>query len=521
MNMKSLRGFAVVALAIVTVLLACAGMHEAAAGVSLAVVAGAVPLSERAALATLARFGGAPTNSPLPAATWGELLEARNSLMSAATQIIDRVEAQGRSGLTDEEADAHDLAMELVKHISNEIVERDKRGDRGPRSNSGRLTDPVQPGTGKPVARGQGVNGDGRELNLATPFVGRFALDMFGPAPTASVAADDFARAVLARRGRAVNEILNAYGSEGVGSDGGYSVPPQFAWQLWDASLEGEIVRPRAHVVPMQSNTLSVGGFDTLDHSAGSIGGFVGAWAAEGGTFTPQKPKLRSVLLSTKKLGIFGQLTNEVVYDSPSLWRDLYPLMSGAIGWNLDDQFINGAGAGKPRGVLNDAALITITKESGQAAGTLLAANVLKMYAQLHPACIPGAVWMTNANCLPQLMSLSINAERGTDGLAVVSGPMLKETAPGTFTMMGLPVIPTEKVPSVGTKGDLILADWGQYFVGLRREIMMDTSNAPGWSQDMTDFRSIVRTDGIGKWSGPMTPKNGSPLSWCVVLETR
>lgn len=55
----------------------------------------------------------------------------------------------------------------------------------------------------------------------------------------------------------------------------------------------------------------------------------------------------------------------------------------------------------------------------------------------------------------------------------------------------------------------------------LRREVTVERSNAPGWTEDATDWRAIIRVDGQGKWNAPVTPKNGDTLSWCVTLQAR
>jgi len=89
------------------------------------------------------------------------------------------------------------------------------------------------------------------------------------------------------------------------------------------------------------------------------------------------------------------------------------------------------------------------------------------------------------------------------------------------FTLLGKEVLFTEKCPALGAKGDLILADLSQYAIGMRKEIALDRSNVPGWMEDMTDYRVIVRVDGQGTWDKPITPKNGATLSWAVALEAR
>jgi len=65
-------------------------------------------------------------------------------------------------------------------------------------------------------------------------------------------------------------------------------------------------------------------------------------------------------------------------------------------------------------------------------------------------------------------------------------------------------------MPRIGAKGDLILADLSQYAIGMRKEIALDRSNVPGWMEDMTDYRVIVRVDGQGTWDKPITPKKRS-----------
>ncbi len=309
--------------------------------------------------------------------------------------------------------------------------------------------------------------------------------------------------------------VMNASMSEDVGPDGGFLVPDVYVRAMLDASLESEIVRPRASIVPMTSKTATVGGFDTLNHTGGSIGGFTLQWMGELGTGTRQKGKVRKIQLTAKKAAIFTQASNELAEDAPGFNNELETTLIQAVGWGLDYYAINGTGAGQPLGMLKDPALVTVSKESGQAAATLLGANILKMYARMHPACVRNAIWMTSSTCIPQLASIFIESSSGG-----ASEPLLKQQGEA-FYMMGRPVILTEKLPALGTKGDLSFVDWSQYALGVRKEITIERSNAPGWTEDATDWRTIIRVDGQGKWNAPVTPANGDTLSWCVVLETR
>lgn len=312
------------------------------------------------------------------------------------------------------------------------------------------------------------------------------------------------------------NLVPMAVHTGAVPSEGGYSVPVETVSGMLDASLENEIVRPRADVTPMTSATKRIWGFDASTASGSSLfGGFTGTWASEGGTLTAQTAKTRKIELIAKKLGLLTEASNELLADGVSFREQLEEKIVQAIGWFLDDAFLNGTGAGQPLGVLNDPALIVVGKESGQAADTIVYENITKMFARLHPALVSDAVWVTNPTCIPELLSMSLVI--GTGGSHI---PVMTETS-GEYRMLGREVLLTEKVATLGDQGDVLLAAFSQYAVGLRSEMSLDRSQHVGFARDVETFRGILRGDGQGKWNAPYTPKTGSTLSWAVTLAAR
>src|SRR5262249_21731393 len=155
---------------------------------------------------------------------------------------------------------------------------------------------------------------------------------------------------------------------------------------------------------------------------------------------------------------------------------ELATTLAKAIGWYLDYAFLQGSGGAQPLGVLNDPALIVVNKESGQAANTITYENVKNMLNRLHPACQKNAVWGANVGARAQLLGLvqTVKNVAGTENVGGSGIPILRETADGDFTLMGLEVEFTEKTPALSSQGDLLLADFSQYYVGLRREMSID-----------------------------------------------
>jgi HK97 family phage major capsid protein len=316
--------------------------------------------------------------------------------------------------------------------------------------------------------------------------------------------------------GRFDPRLISNTMSESPPSSGGFAVPEEFAAWLLDASLEDEIVRPRATVWPMKSETLKVPGWDSATHSSSLFGGLTGSWVAELEASTEVFAKMRQIQLQAKKLACYTAASNELIQDGIDFDRQIQIALVKTIGWFLDYAFLQGGGSGEPLGVINDPALVSVSKESGQKAATIVFENVVRMYSRLAPQCMGKAIWIASQTAVPALLTMSLAV--GTGG-APIQPAVLQQN--GTFSLLGKPVLFTEKVPALGTQGDILLVDLSQYTVGLRREVSMDKSIHVGWTTDQSSYRAIVRADGMGTWDKAITPKAGDTLSWVVALQTR
>lgn len=303
---------------------------------------------------------------------------------------------------------------------------------------------------------------------------------------------------------------------EGTSSTGGFSVPEPLAAQWLDDSIESEIIRPRATVWPMESATRKVPGWDAADQTGGTLfGGFAMEFLAEEGTGNKQTGKLRVIQLAAKKGAIFVDISNELREDGQGFEAQLDRAIKTSIGYGMDEYFINGTGAGQPLGIRNDPAKITVAKESGQVADTIIYPNLTKMFARMYPAGRQRGIFLANDNTIPQLLSLTIDI--GTAGAHV---PVMTESN-GQFKILGRPVIFTSHMPTLGDADDIMFVDLSQYAIGIRRDLKLEKSNIPGWTQDLMSYRALLRFDAQGTWNTAITPKNGSTLSWCVGLAAR
>jgi HK97 family phage major capsid protein len=280
-----------------------------------------------------------------------------------------------------------------------------------------------------------------------------------------------------------------------------------------DSSLESEIVRPRAVVYPMQTNDRKIPAWDGSDHTDSLFGGFTGTWMGENETQTVQTGTLRLITLVSHKLGIYTEASREVLADGLSLEKQLGEAIIKACSFYLDYAFLRGNGVAQPLGVLNNASMISINRA---VASQVAYADLVSMYSRMHPACLNSAVWIVSHSVMPQLTNMT-DAGNHLIWMPGYSGS-IKENVP--TTLFGKPVILTEKTPSLGNKGDVMLVDFQQYAIGVRQEVTLERSNAPGWTRDVNSFRCILRADGNGLWKEPVTPMGGGDtLSWAVALD--
>ena len=331
---------------------------------------------------------------------------------------------------------------------------------------------------------------------------------------------------------RGVGGALGA--SEAVPADGGFLVYPDFSDQIMEIAHDTGIVYGAGYKIPITevTNGIKIPGIDEQSRADGSRwGGVRMYWQNEADSLTGSKPKFRLIELNLKKLTGLFYATDEVIQDAGLLGSTVTRAFGEEVGFKMDDAAINGDGAGKPQGVAqsNNNALIVIAKETGQATKTIVLQNVAKMWYRLHARSRARAVWYVNQDVEQQLLQLSLAV--GTGGSSVVQGmgPIGGQLyiPPGTMgnatgLLFGRPVIAIEQAQTLGTQGDIILADMSQWAYIDKGAVQQATSMHVQFITDQMTFRWIYRVDGQPIWHTPLTPFNGTNTqSPYIVLAAR
>lgn len=386
------------------------------------------------------------------------------------------------------------------------------------------------------AARAMGYNHPNAGTATATPFTQgkRNYSTLFGQThDTAGFASlQEYFRAVrMADRQYDPRLAVLAAGSaqnEGTPTDGGFLVPQEYASRLLDQALENAIVWPRAQVWSMTSDTLKIPGVSDQDHSGNVLfGGLAAFWADELGTIDLQSIQTWRLQLSAAKFALLTQSSNELLDDAmPNFETILTSKMSAGCQWHLDNAFLLGSGdQGRPLGAFaaGNPSLIVVAKETSQPAATFTYNNATAMYASLHPNCRGTATWVISSDLLPELLRMVIpvyNVAK-TDIVGGVPPQAVSTDANGGYRLLGLPVITTEKLPAAGNQGDVALAAFDQYAVGLRKQVSIEPSRHAGFGTDSTFYRLVTRLAGQPSWKSAIKGKNSKLQSPFVVLAAR
>jgi HK97 family phage major capsid protein len=338
-----------------------------------------------------------------------------------------------------------------------------------------------------PAIFGEGGDGDPKKnfgdwlVKVATATIGK-------PRQAAEAAA-----ALEKDYGSSFNPWQKAALAESSGVAGGYIVPPQFYDQLLAIAAEQTTFRNYAFVQPMASATLQFPFLDiTTVQAAGTspfFGGVKANWTAEAQTRTETEPQFKMMELKAHELSGYSVSSNVLLQDAVfGLEKFLMVLFGNAVGWYEEYAFLQGNGVGKPLGVINANAAINVTRNQ---TGHFTFADISSMLANLLPASYSRAHWYCSPTVVADLLQLKDGSNRAIF-ISIDQGA----TKPPVWKLLNLPVHITEKVPALGTLGDVCLVDPSLYVIGDRMSLEIAASEHVNFLANQMTWRFVQRVDG-------------------------
>lgn len=313
--------------------------------------------------------------------------------------------------------------------------------------------------------------------------------------------------------------------SEGVPADGGFLVGTETTHRLLTHTYDNGLIASKCDRMPIGpgKNGMKINGVDDSSRADGSQwGGIVVYWESEAAEKTASKPKFVQTELSLHKLIGLCYATDELLEDAVALEALIMKRFPDAFAFKVDNAIIRGTGAGQPKGILagpNNAPRVRVAKETGQAATTIVAENIEKMYSRMIARGMIKANWFINQDCWPQIFQL--HHVIGTGGVPMfIPAGGLNQAPFGT--LLGRPILPIEQASTLGTEGDIIFANFNEYVLIDKGGIKSASSIHVRFVYDESVFRFVLRIDGAPLDASSQTPAQGTnTVSPFVTLATR
>jgi HK97 family phage major capsid protein len=282
--------------------------------------------------------------------------------------------------------------------------------------------------------------------------------------------------------------------SENVPADGGYLLAPQVAGGIIEAMWGGGELLSRVASDPIgpNSNSMLYNAVDESSRAEGSRwGGVRGYWMAEAGTITASQPTFRQMELKLKKVAALCYATDELLADATALESWLSRTVPAELRFQVENAYFQGNGVGKPLGIMNSPALVSVTRID---ANEVDETDIANMWARRY-AGVSDYVWLANSEVFPQLINLTVG-----------NFPFLLPMNSGgqgnpSFSLYGAPYIETEYSAALGTTGDIMLASLSQYQTINKGGVQAASSIHVNFTSDETAFRFIYRVDGQPLWN--------------------
>jgi HK97 family phage major capsid protein len=235
------------------------------------------------------------------------------------------------------------------------------------------------------------------------------------------------------------------------------------------------------------------------DGSSAMLGGIKLYWTAERGNIQQTTMRLDMIDLKVNKLGAYVQVSDELLSDADAMSSMLIQKFGEAKGWFEDYAFFNGDGVGKPLGIMNAPATYSVTRNTSSRFKLEDAQN---MIARLPSASVGRAVFIMHQSVMPDLMNLATSGNFVTFLRDLQGRPETR--------LLGIPVIYTEKIPALGTAGDVLLIDRSAYYILNRKDTTIATSNEVAFLTDEIVMKVTSRVDGQPALNDKITLADGS-----------
>ena len=309
-----------------------------------------------------------------------------------------------------------------------------------------------------------------------------------------------------------------------VPSEGAYMIGTEFSTALLAKAAEVGKIAPMCFDVPIGegSDGIELPYIDETSRATGSRWGGVRVYrAGEADAPTSTKPKFARHDLRLETLKGLAYVTERQLRNAPATSVILENAFGSEMAFTKDDEIWRGNGVGQCLGFATQSyegasLLVSVTKKAAQTAATFVIENATSMISRLYAQPGDKVAWFINRDVVGQLPLMTIGQQ------PVFLPNNNAAGSPYYGTLFGYPVVIVEQAETLGTAGDVVLANCSKYVTISQGALRSAQSMHVRFIYDEMTFKWSLDFNGHSMMRKPITPYKGSATqSPFVTVETR
>jgi HK97 family phage major capsid protein len=210
----------------------------------------------------------------------------------------------------------------------------------------------------------------------------------------------------------------------------------------------------------------------------------------EGSTKPTREPTFQQRVLTMYKYAAISEFGDEILGDdfTGELPGEVVTAVGGQVINKINEDItIDGTGSSQPLGALhvNNTARLSVFRS---VLNQFNAADAFKMYSRHTHG--PNSKWFVSRRVVESLFAMQT-----TNNTMVTWMSNLRDKP--QMLLLGLPVVVTDLLPTLGTTADVALVNGDFYAMGLRQALTVESSIHRKFEQDITMYRFVARGGGI------------------------
>lgn len=297
------------------------------------------------------------------------------------------------------------------------------------------------------------------------------------------------------------------------GASGGFLVPSQFRDTLLSVDSQAAVIESRSNL--MEAGTppdasVTMPALDQTGQGPDNVyGGVSVEWIGEASPKPETGASFREIELQPHEVAGHVPMTDKLVRNAPAMTQQVETLMRGALTAARERAYLLGDGLAKPLGIVNAGASYSVSRSaSGEIAYTDLDSMVARLMMD------GPAYWLITQEAFTQISRLQDPSGR------YIWQPNAIEGSPGS--LFGYPVFWHARSPSLGARGDVVLANTNPYYMvkpGSGPFVAMGYAN-DDFTRNRTRIKVFHNIDAKPWLTEPFQQENGYQVSPFVVLDT-